>query len=124
MANGWIHGSSAGDVFLKVSSAFYVFLNNLARNCRMYQFLYDTVTYCFRSDQCDSFDIYVYNLGINLWPIMLHFLQIVETLIVMSEPENLHEVHRKWTTIGNQLSKIFTCLVDLHTQHTILPALA
>lgn len=50
MVTGWIHGTSVGDTALKVTSAFYVFINNLARNCRMYQFLYDTVTYCFRSD--------------------------------------------------------------------------
>merc|ERR1712083_136594 len=53
MVTGWIHGTSTGDTILKVSSAFYVFINNLARNCRMYQFFYDTVTYCFRSDQCE-----------------------------------------------------------------------
>jgi len=50
MVTGWMHGSSTWDTALKVSSAFYVFINNLARNCRMYQFFYDTVTYCFRSD--------------------------------------------------------------------------
>ena len=100
MVMGWVHGSSGWDTALKISSAFYVFINNLAKNCRMYQFLYDTVTYCFRSSQCDSFDIYVYNLGINLFPIVLYFLQIIETLIVMAEPANLREVERKWGTIG------------------------
>ena len=101
MVSGWTHGTSFGDVFLKVSSAFYVFINNLARNCRIYQFFYDSVTYCFRSDQCDSFDIYVYNLGVNLWPISLHILQIFQTLIFMRNPQTLHEVHKKWLTIGN-----------------------
>ena len=100
MVVGWLHGSSWGEIFLKVSSAFYVLLNNLTANCRMYQFFYDAVTYCFRSDQCDSFDIYIYNLGINLFPILLHTLQIIETIIVMYDPVDLHEVSTKWNTIG------------------------
>ena len=93
-----------------------MFLNNLARNCKTYQFWYDTLTYCFRSDQCDSFDVYVYNLGINLFPISMHFLQIIATLIVMADPANLREVQLKWLTIGEQMSTIFTLLVDMHTQ--------
>jgi len=84
MVEGWSHGKSYLDTTLKISSALYVFVNNITEHCKMYQFLYDTVTYCFRSDQCDSFDVYVYNLGINLFPIVLYFLQIIETLIVMS----------------------------------------
>ena len=123
MIMGWIHGTSKWDTLLKMSSAFYVFINNLAKNCRMYQFFYDTVTYCFRSSQCDSFDIYVYNLGVNLFPIVLYVLQILETLIVWAEPENLREVERKWNTIGAQVSRIFTALVDLHAKHTIMPPL-
>lgn len=100
----------------------YVFTSNLRSNCRMYKFLYDTATYCFRSEQCDSFDIYVYNLGKNYLPISLYFLQIIETLIVMAQPASLHEVEKKYRTIGTHLSKIFTCLVGINTQHSITPA--
>lgn len=55
-----------------MSSASYVFFNSLTGNCNAYQFFYDSVTYCFRSSQCDSFDVYVYNLGVNFFPITLY----------------------------------------------------
>jgi len=100
MLVGWKHGTSLVDTMLKVSSGFYVFFNNLTGDCHTYQFLYDSVTYCFRSAQCDSFDIYVYNLGINFFPIVLNTLQILETLIVMSSPRDVAEVKHKWSIIG------------------------
>ena len=100
----------------------YVFMINLQTNCKTYQFLYDTAAYCFRSDQCDSFDIYIYNLGVNLFPITLNFMQIVESLIVYRKPKNVHQVEAKYQQIGTHLSKIFTSLVDMHAEHTIVPA--
>merc|ERR1712062_352258 len=66
LAEGFYHGRGVIDTSLKVFTAMYVFMINLQTNCRTYQFLYDTAAYCFRSDQCDSFDIYIYNLGVNL----------------------------------------------------------
>ena len=71
---GFNHGTNVMDTSLKVLTAMYVFSINLHENCHAYKFLYDTTTYCFRSDQCDSFDIYIYNLGVNLFPITLYFL--------------------------------------------------
>ena len=121
MIEGYHHGESTWDTFFKVSTAAYVFLIALQTNCKSYIFFYDAVTYCFRSSQCDSFDVYIYNLGVNLFPIMLYFMQIVETLIAYRKPANLHEVSYKYQLIGTELSNIFTALVDLHVQQTIMP---
>ena len=96
LVEGFHHGSGLFDTFLKVFTAFYVTMMNLQVNCKTYQFLYDTATYCFRSDQCDSFDIYIYNLGVNMFPITLYFLQIVESLVVYRSPKNVHDVELKY----------------------------
>ena len=101
-------------------TAFYVFTVNLQTNCTTYKFFYDSATYCFRSSQCDSFDIYIYNLGVNLFPITLYILQIIETLIVHASPTNNHELSNKYSLVGMQLSKIFTSLVDMHSQQTVV----
>ena len=54
--------------------------------------MYDIATYCFRSSQCDSFDIYIYNMGINFLPIVLAILQLLETIITYWKPKNKHEI--------------------------------
>ena len=95
---------------------------NLQTNCHTYQFLYDTAAYCFRSDQCDSFDIYIYNLGVNLFPIALNLMQILESVVVYRNPQDVMQVEAKYEQIGSQLSKIFTSLVDMHAEHTIVPS--
>lgn len=96
LEEGFLHGKGVFDTALKMFTAFYVFVVNLQTNCKTYQFLYDTASYCFRSDQCDSFDIYIYNLGVNMFPITLYFAQIVESLIVYRKPKNVHEVEAKY----------------------------
>ena len=80
--------------------AAYVFSVSLQMNCKSYKFFYDSATYCFRSSQCDSFDIYIYNLGVNLFPITLYILQIIETLIVDASPKDSHELSNKYNLIG------------------------
>ena len=96
LAEGFYHGRGIIDTSLKVFTAMYVFMINLQTNCRTYQFLYDTAAYCFRSDQCDSFDIYIYNLGVNLLPIALDVMQIIESLIVYKNPKDVHQVEAKY----------------------------
>ena len=96
LVEGFNHGKGVFDTSLKVFTALYVFSVNLQTNCTTYQFMYDTAAYCFRSDQCDSFDIYIYNLGVNMFPIALYFMQIVESLVVYSHPKDVHQVEAKY----------------------------
>ena len=74
LIEGFKHGNGFFDTLIKVASAAYVFSVNLQMFCKGYQIVYDLATYCFRSSQCDSFDIYVYNLGVNFFPIVLNLL--------------------------------------------------
>ena len=73
---GWKHGVGFWDTAFKVVTAGYVFITNLYVNCSAWQFYYDISSYCFRSDQCDSFDIYLYNITVNAMPILLSVAQI------------------------------------------------
>ena len=46
---GFEHGNGIFDKTFKVVTALYVFQNNLTANCKASAFMYDTLTYCFRS---------------------------------------------------------------------------
>ena len=120
IVEGFNHGRNWLDTTFRVTTALYVFFVNLQMNCQMYMFFYDSATYCFRSSQCDSFDIYVYNLGVNLVPITLYMLQLIETLFVNWNARNISEIVYKYRTIGKLISQIFTSLVDVHAQKTVI----
>lgn len=82
--------------------------------------MYDIASYCFRSSQCDSFDIYVYNLGINFFPIVLNLMQIIETLIAYWKTKDDHTTRLKYQMLGKLLAEIFKNLVDFHAQRTVV----
>ena len=71
---GFVHGNGWFDTLMKIATAYYVLSIHLSQNCRTAKFIYDATTYCFRSEQCDSFDIYLYNLSEHLYDIVLAFL--------------------------------------------------
>ena len=112
---GFNHGRGWLDTTFRVSTAMWVFFVNLQLNCQMYMFFYDSATYCFRSSQCDSLDIYIYNLGVNLVPISLYTLQLILTVFVNWNTNSISEIIFKYRTIGKLVSQIFTSLVDMHS---------
>lgn len=85
---GFVHGKGLLDTFFKTITAWYVLTVHLRKECSTARFVYDATTYCFRSEQCDSFDIYLYNLSEHLTQIGLSLLQIISLLF--QKPKNLH----------------------------------
>lgn len=96
LIEGYNHGNDTLDKILKMMTAAIVFVVAIRATCHDYVFLYDLATYCFRSDQCDSMDTIIYNLGINIFQIVLNVMQLVLTLVVHRKPADIAELQDKY----------------------------
>ena len=52
MLEGYYHGVNIIDKFLRAFTAALVFYSSVQAHCHTHAFLYDMITYCFKSDQC------------------------------------------------------------------------
>ena len=115
----WWHGQGFWDTMFRTITAAYVFTVNLQEHCRASRLFYDITSYCMRSSQCDSMEVYIYNIGKNMFTIVINILQILETVIVQASPISLKATKTKYETIGSCLSRLFSSVIDLKTDQLI-----
>ena len=96
-----INGITIIDKFLRGITAALVFYWNVQEHCHAHTFLYDTITYCFKSEQCkDAFHL-LENFALNFQDIFVSVMQLLVINIVYFNPADIHELRVKYVGIGN-----------------------
>ena len=79
MLEGFNHGGDWVQITMKMLTAAVVFTISTVQNCNTHQFIYDSITYCFKG-QCGGFYAMT-NILSSMAPILISFGGILQAVI-------------------------------------------